>query len=118
MIRYRKFFKVAGVTFEGRQYVINDMNKDDVVYLQAEPDNKYDPKAIAVMLKQRPLETTGDLKIGYIAKDRTADVHQMMNQDNFECHIDEITGGFQTVEGIASYGVTLRLEASYHADKY
>ncbi len=53
--------KVAGVTFEGRQEILKGlMGAPRLAKLIPEPDNKYDPNAIAV-------ETNGQ-KIGYIPR--------------------------------------------------
>ncbi len=40
--------KVVGVTFEGRQEVVARLQQGDRVWLDREPDNAYDPNAIAV----------------------------------------------------------------------
>ncbi|MBQ4479137.1 MAG: HIRAN domain-containing protein [Victivallales bacterium] len=53
--------KVAGVTFEGRQEILKGMmGAPRLARLVREPDNKYDPNAIAVVANGQ--------KIGYIPK--------------------------------------------------
>ncbi|GFR41039.1 hypothetical protein Agub_g1472, partial [Astrephomene gubernaculifera] len=42
-------FSVAGVTFEGRQKLIKDLQPEQIVLLEREPWNQYDPDAVRVM---------------------------------------------------------------------
>ncbi len=45
--------KVVGVTYEGRQNVISEINEiTDKLLLMREPDNKYDKNAIGVWVKK------------------------------------------------------------------
>ena len=53
--------KVVGVTFNGRQAVVNSLHVDDPVRLVREPYNPYDPNAIRV-------ETQDGRQIGYIRR--------------------------------------------------
>ncbi|GLC38963.1 hypothetical protein PLESTB_000466100 [Pleodorina starrii] len=42
-------FSIAGVTFEGRQELIRELQPDQIVYLEREPWNQHDPLAVRVM---------------------------------------------------------------------
>lgn len=59
---------VAGVTFEGRQDIIRGLvaKKSHRATLQPEPDNPYDPDAVAVVV--------GGKKVGYVPKEYSHDV--------------------------------------------
>lgn len=65
--------KVVGVTYENRQTIIRDLsqiNKEDRDFqLRCEPNNQYDPNAIAVY------SSLG--KVGYVARDLTDEVRGM-----------------------------------------
>ncbi len=55
--------RVAGVTFDDRQVHIAKLKKTDILYLEAEPENKFDKNAIAVK--------HGNTTIGYIPRKLT-----------------------------------------------
>lgn len=64
-------FRVAGVTFEGRQDLVQSLAANTTVTLEKEPENPYDPNAVAVKL-------LNDEKLGYIPKQQTgAFIHQI-----------------------------------------
>lgn len=103
--------KVAGVTFEGRQEVIERMHGNEVVQLRPEPQNKYDANAIAVWVAFPPESGMEAAQIGYLPKEIAAQVVPHMDGENFIGEIDEITGGFFKYDGSqASYGVIVRVE--------
>lgn len=56
--------RVVGVSFEGRQELLAELAPNDPVACAREPDNEYDPRAVAV----RTLEGRG---LGYIARTDT-----------------------------------------------
>ena len=113
MAKYHKFIRVAGVTFDSRQDIIDGIMEGDAVYLKPEPTNAYDPNACAVYLKERTLETQGDQIIGYVPRDQSSEVQAMMRQKDFTVQIDDITGGYDMGGKRASLGVVLILEDGY-----
>ena len=56
--------RVAGVTFEGRQSLMANVKVGDGIRLEAEPNNPYDPNAVAVFV-----ENDKGGQIGYIPRD-------------------------------------------------
>jgi hypothetical protein len=103
--------KVAGVTFEGRQEIINLMVGNEVAMLIPEPDNKYDPNAIAVWIAFPPESGYEKAQIGYLPKQVAEQVAPMLDGEKTQCKVDEITGGFEMWDGEnANYGVVLSIE--------
>lgn len=105
------YSKVAGVTFEGRQQIIEEMIGDEIIQLRPEPDNKYDGNAIAVWVAFPPESGHEAAQIGYLPKEIAAQVAPHMDGENFIGEVDEISGGFLKYDGsMASYGVVIRVE--------
>jgi len=103
--------KVAGVTFEGRQDVIEAMHGNEAVQLRPEPQNQYDANAIAVWVAFPPESGMEAAHIGYLPKEIAAQVAPHMDGESLMGWVDEITGGFRKWDGsIASYGVIVRVE--------
>ena len=103
--------KVAGVTFEGRQDIIDQMTLTDLIQLRPEPQNKYDPNAIAVWVAFPPESGRENAQIGYLPKEIAAEVAPLMDGEFFIGSVDEINGGFLKWDGSqASYGVIVRVE--------
>lgn len=93
--------KIVGVTFEGRQETISLLKGDEQLRVRREPDNEYDPKAVAV-----DVMVADEWKpIGYIAKDKNSEIAKSLdeNQPVF-IKIASLTGG-----GEKSYGVNIEL---------
>lgn len=99
--------KVAGVTYEGRQSLIERIRATDPCRLQPEPTNKYDPNAIAVMVAH-----AGEIwHIGYVPKELAAQIAPYIDGEALMVTIAEIVGGFETYDGdTAAWGVRLRIE--------
>ena len=75
--------KVVGVTFEGRQEIIKQLNKDDVITIRREPTNKFDKNAIMVVSEKG--------QVGYIGKDYATILAPMMDGGTqFEAKIAEL----------------------------
>lgn len=94
--------KLVGVTFEGRQGVIGVLKGTEPLRVRREPENEYDPKAVAVDVK------FGEdwAPIGYIAKDKNSEIAASLDAGNDAyIAIASITGG----EG-KSFGVNIKLE--------
>lgn len=102
------YTKVAGVTFEYRQETIGQLSGREPVRLEPEPDNKYDPNAIKVMVAV----DVGDVQcIGYVPKDLAKTIAPHLDGEALMCKIEDITGGFGMGEyGLANYGVVLKIE--------
>ena len=63
--------KVVGVTFDGRQEVIKQLNGNDIITLRREPTNRFDTNAIAVWSEKG--------QVGYIGKDYSSILAPMMD---------------------------------------
>lgn len=75
--------KVVGVTFEGRQEIIKQLNRDDIITIRREPINRFDTNAIAVWTEKG--------QIGYIGKDYASILAPMMDTGTqFEATIAEL----------------------------
>lgn len=75
--------KVVGVTFEGRQEIIKQLNKNDIITIRREPTNKFDTNAIAVWSEKG--------QVGYIGKDYASILSPMMDAGTkFEATIAEL----------------------------
>lgn len=69
-----KEFRVAGVTFDNRQAIIEHMTMREGGLIIPEPDNVYDPLALSVNVFM-----DGDLfRVGYIPKDDTVNVARLL----------------------------------------
>lgn len=103
--------KVVGVTFEGRQEIIELMSITDLIQLRPEPQNQYDENAIAVWVAFPPESGMKNAQIGYLPKEIAAQVAPHMDGEYFIGSVDEINGGFLKWDGSnASYGVIIRVE--------
>lgn len=103
--------KVAGVTFEGRQSIIEKMVGNEVVQLRPEPLNQYDQNAIAVWVAFPPESGLKVEHIGYLPREIAAEVSPALEGENLICQVDAITGGFTAFDGEVAYlGVLLKIE--------
>lgn len=82
--------KIVGTTFENRQDILAHLEGSESLRVRREPENKYDPRAVAVDV---------DIKgvwypVGYIAKDKNKDIAKALDAGrDVEIKIGEITGG-------------------------
>lgn len=75
--------KVVGVTFEGRQEIIKQLDRSDIVTIRREPTNRFDKNAIMVMTEKG--------QVGYIGKDYASILAPMMDGGTqFEASIAEL----------------------------
>ena len=75
--------KVVGVTFEGRQEIIKQLDRSDIITIRREPTNRFDTNAIAVWSEKG--------QIGYIGKDYATILAPMMDAGTkFEAIIAEL----------------------------
>lgn len=82
--------KIVGTTFENRQDILAHLEGNENLRVRREPENKYDPRAVAVDV---------DIKgkwypVGYIAKDKNKDIAEALDAGReVEIKISEVTGG-------------------------
>ena len=100
-------FRVAGVTFEGRQSVLARLRGNEPIRLEPEPTNAYDKNAIAVKVAL----DDGVYHCGYVPCEIAAQVAPLMEGEPFMCEIEDISGGFELSNGdTAAYGLKLKVE--------
>jgi len=101
------FVRVVGVTYEGRQELIEQLREGDYGRLVPEPTNPYDVNAIAVHIPH-----DGEVfHIGYIKREFAAEVAPKMEGESLDCRIHSISGGYDNgYDGWVSYGVILQVE--------
>ncbi len=99
--------KVAGVTFEGRQEHIAKLHMSDPVQIVPEPENPYDPNALAVHVAHG-----GDVfHVGYIPRFLAAEIAPHLEGESVMATIRDITGGFELqYEGTANLGLVIHVE--------
>ena len=94
--------KLVGVTFEGRQAVISQLKGGEQLRCRREPENEYDPRAVAVDV----LLNDEWLPVGYIAKDKNKEIaYSMDGGEKIKITLSNITGG----DG-KSFGINIELE--------
>lgn len=111
--------RVAGVSFDGRQELIAQLTGREPCRLEPEPENKFDPNAIAVKVSRQinaeqesgPGSDRVIWHIGYLPKEIAAQVAPHLDGEPLMCKIAEITGGFLLANGnTAPLGVRLEIE--------
>lgn len=87
------YTKLAGVTFEGRQLVIRNLNRMGILdpgsplILKREPSNPYDSFAVAVF-------ASNGQQIGYLPKDCARQVSTNMAKGiSYRANVGTVTGG-------------------------
>lgn len=100
-------FKVAGVTYEGRQALIEQLDGSEPVRAVPDPQNPYDANAIAIHIAHG-----GEvLHVGYMPKDKALEYAPLLDGENIDGRIREITGGFEDRNGdTAYYGLIVEFE--------
>ncbi len=100
-------FKVAGVTFDGRQAVIGNLDISDPVQLRPEPENAYDKNAIAVLVAH----DEHVWHVGYMPKSEAALYASILDGESLIGRNFDITGGFEKSDGSkASYGLIVEFD--------
>lgn len=99
--------KVAGVSFDSRQQIIEELNGGEAVLLQPEPTNRYDPNAIAVWV-----DFDGEpAQVGYLPREFAAFVAPLLEGESILAKVSQITGGFELWDGSrANYGLLIQVE--------
>ena len=100
--------KVAGVSYENRQDVIGQLIGNEPCRIMPEPENKYDPNALAVHVAVAPGQIA---HVGYVPRELAAQIAPHLEGEAVMVDLLEITGGFEFSNGdIASYGLRIRIE--------
>lgn len=99
--------KVTGVTFEGRQEIIKRLVGNEPCKIVAEPSNRYDPNALAVLVAY-----DGQVHhVGYVPREIAAEIAPHLEGEDTLAQLVEVNGGFEQSDGsIASYGLRIKIE--------
>lgn len=82
------FTKLVGVTFEGRQEVIAQLEENELLVLRRDPLNEYDPSAIGVYVPRL------DKQIGFLNKELAATLAPAIDGgDEYRIALGSVTGG-------------------------
>jgi len=65
-------FAVRGITFDNRQQIIAELEENMLLELSPEPENPYDPNAVAILFEGE--------KIGYIPREYSAYISSLLQQ--------------------------------------
>jgi len=100
------FTKLAGVSFDGRQDLINGLKKDTPLNLKREPENEHDPNAIRVLTKNND-------DLGFLNKRLAKQLAPFMDAgEQFDCRVTDVTGG----NGEKNFGVNI-VVSKYESSK-
>ncbi len=81
----RKFF-IAGVKFlPNAVSILSELNEGDILDLEPEPTNKFDPNAIKIMC--------GTEHVGFVPKTLSAEISAMIEVNECECEIVTLNKG-------------------------
>jgi hypothetical protein len=106
--------KVAGVTFEGRQAFLRELNGGEPAQLRPEPQNSYDPNAVAVYVKSAGGAT---YHIGYVPRELAKIVAPLLEGETIVGRVFEITGGFTYHNGdLATLGCVIEVDIPEDGD--
>ena len=83
------YTKIVGVTFDDRQKHIASVRLGDHLTAVKEPNNQYDPNAIAVYSKKH--------QIGYLSRQVA---NSLKNQDKIDILVSQITGKDKETLGV------------------
>lgn len=95
--------KVAGVTFEGRQDIIKNLEAGTALLFERDPENKFDKNAVKVIAEGK--------HIGFLPKGNWV-ANEMDQGVRFNAVISQITGGGPGM----SYGVNVEYEIAGRLD--
>jgi len=65
-------FAIRGITYENRQQIIAELEENMLLELSPEPENPYDPNAVAILFEGE--------KIGYIPREYSAYISSLLQQ--------------------------------------
>ena len=88
------FTKLAGVTFDGRQQIIDKLKPNSALHLKREPDNEHDSNAIRVL-------TAAGIDLGFLNKKLAKQLAPLMDAGTqFTCQVTDVTGGSGKNRGV------------------
>ena len=91
--------KIAGISFEGRQSLIQSLSVGVELFLQRQPDNFYDKNAIKILTKE------GE-HLGFINRELAEGMaYAMDNGNKYRVQITDITGSADK-----NFGVNIEIE--------
>lgn len=99
-------FKVAGVTFEGRQERIALLDVGDPVRLIPEPENPYDSNALAVHVAYAGVV----LHVGYMPREEAAQVAPILDGESVQGLVARLVGTFPHKGVIVTLELTDEME--------
>jgi HIRAN domain len=104
----RLFSKVAGVTYGNLQSILATLQGGEPCRIQPEPDNRYDPNALAIYVAT----ADGVKQVGYIPKELAKQLAPLMDGEALTTYVEEVTGGFEIGDDgdIAAYGLRIAIE--------
>ena len=76
-------FYIAGVKFHKLSTVINELEVGQVLDLIPEPENKFDPNAVAIKYN--------DIMLGYVPRTISAEISALLEIEELFCVIDKLT---------------------------
>ncbi len=110
---YKRQTKVAGVTFEGRQSLLQQIDVWDECRIVKDPMNPFDPNALRVEVVHGEMVW----HIGFVPREIAAEIALVLKENVLPCRIERITGGFTTSEGEkAALGMRIAIEIPYTPD--
>jgi len=90
---YKFHTKIVGISFEGRQGYISSLQIGDTLEIKPEPNNVYDPNAIAIFV--------GDKQLGYLKKELAESLKKELEAGyNYTCVVSDITGATHQTQGV------------------
>jgi hypothetical protein len=83
-LRHFNHFSIAGFTYNEGTLVFDQLKIGTELQLKYEPDNRYDPKAVAILF--------GEHKLGYIPRTHNDAIAKFleMGHQPFACHIQQL----------------------------
>jgi single-stranded-DNA-specific exonuclease len=88
--------KVMGVSFEGRQDIIAGLRVDTELVLERQPQNEFDPNAIAVRY--------GALQLGFVRKQIAKHLAPLIDSGaRYRARVESLTGGGEKNRGVNIY---------------
>ncbi|MDR1775786.1 MAG: single-stranded-DNA-specific exonuclease RecJ [Actinomycetes bacterium] len=82
------YTKLVGVTFEGRQELLAQLQPDEALTVQRQPDNPHDANAIAIC------RATDGAQLGFLNRDMAAELAAVMDDGViYHACVSEVTGG-------------------------
>ncbi len=91
-----KEFYIAGVQFHESARVQDKFTEGTELILRPEPNNKYDPNAVALIYNDEDL---GDVMVGYVPAKFSGEVSAtLLTADNVKCVLTEVNLNAKTWE--------------------